>query len=158
MTDDLLEERQPLIPPGYVQMNWNEGFGRQIGPLYEKNNDDGTYTRAFIVGEHHTNGMRNCHGGMLMSFADMAVPHVISRKAHRFWVTVRLLTDFISGAKLGEFVEGTGELVGEDGDLFTVRGRIWCGDRTIMTAQGVFKALGERPAVNKRITVSEVAR
>jgi len=145
MTDDLLEELQPAIPPGYVQMNWMGGFGRQIGPLFEKNNPDGTYSWGFLVSDHHTNGMHNAHGGMLMSFADMAIGHVISQKVHRFWVTVRLLTDFISGAKLGEFVEGTGELVGQEADLFTVRGRIWTGDRTIMTAAGVFKSLGERP-------------
>ena len=144
MTDDLLEERQPLIPPGYVQMNWTQGFGRQIGPLYERYDESGNCTRAFIVGEHHTNGMKNCHGGMLMSFADMAVGHVISAKVRRFWVTVRLLTDFISAAQVGEFVEGTGEIVGQDGDLFTVRGRIWCGDRTLMTGSGVFKSLGAR--------------
>ena len=145
MTDDLLEERLPAIPEGYRQMNWTQGFGRQIGPLYERNEPGGGYTRGFLVSEHHTNGMQNAHGGMLMSFADMAVGHVISQKVHRFWVTVRLLTDFISGAKLGEFVEGTGELVGQEADLFTVRGRIWTGDRTIMTAAGVFKSLGERP-------------
>lgn len=90
--------------------------------------------------------MQNAHGGMLMSFADMAVGHVISKRSIASGLLARLLTDFISGAKLGEFVEGNGELVGQEGDLFTVRGRIWTGDRTIMTAAGVFKSLGERPS------------
>ena len=145
MTDDLLDEKLPDIPAGYVQMNWTQGFGRQIGPLYERNEPGGGYRRGFLVSEHHTNGMRNCHGGMLMSFADMAFGLPISLKVRRFWVTVRLLTDFISSAKVGDFVEGTGEIVGEEDDLYTVRGRIWTGERTIMTGTGVFKALGERP-------------
>ncbi len=145
MTDDLLDEKLPEIPAGYVQMNWTQGFGRQIGPLYERIVDENDYTRAFLVGEHHTNGMKNCHGGMLMAFADMAFGHAISLKVRRFWVTVRLLTDFISSAKIGDFVEGTGEIVGEEDDLFTVRGRIWVGDATIMTGTAVFKALGPRP-------------
>ncbi|MFO1238471.1 MAG: PaaI family thioesterase [Alphaproteobacteria bacterium] len=145
MTDDLLEERLPAIPEGYRQMNWTQGFGRQIGPLYERNEPGGGYTRGFLVSEHHTNGMRNCHGGMLMSFADMAFGHAITQKAHRYWVTVRLLTDFLSSASVGEFVEGTAEVMGEEDDLYTVRGRIWTGERTIMTGTGVFKALGERP-------------
>ncbi len=145
MTDDLLEERLPEIPAGYSLMNWHQGFGRQIGPLYEKDSADGTYLRGFLVSEHHTNGMRNCHGGMLMAFADMAFGHAISVNVHRYWVTVRLITDFISSARIGEFVEGTGEIVGADNDLFTVRGRIWTGDRVIMTGTGVFKALGTRP-------------
>lgn len=145
MTDDLLEEALPTIPEGYVQMNWTRGFGRQIGPLFERNIPGG-FSRAFLVSEHHTNGMKNCHGGMLMSFADMALGHAITARVHRFWVTVRLTTDFLSSAQLGEFVEGMGEIVGEDNDLYTVRGRIWTGDRTIMTATGIFKALGPRPA------------
>lgn len=157
MTDDLLEERNPLIPEGYVQMNWTQGFGRQIGPLYERVNADGTYARAFLVGEHHTNGMRNCHGGMLMSFADMAAGHAISMKAHRFWVTVRLLTDFLSSAEIGDFVEGTGEIVGEEDDLYTIRGRIWTRDKTIMTLNGVFKGLGARPARPDWIKAGEPA-
>ncbi|MDP2125620.1 MAG: PaaI family thioesterase [Parvibaculum sp.] len=145
MTDDLLEENSIVLPDGYQNLNWFHGFGRQIGPLYEKIETDGGYTRAFLVQEHHTNGMGNCHGGMLMAFADMAFGHAITMEVHRYWVTVRLLTDFLSGAKIGEWVEGTAEVVGREDDFFTVQGRIWCGDRTIMTGTGVFKALSERP-------------
>ena len=145
MTDDLLEDEGPLIPEGYRRMDWFRGFGRQMGPLYDRVGKDGTYSRAFLVCEHHTNGMRNCHGGMLMAFADIALGHVVSlAKPDHHWVTIRLLTDFISGAHLGEWVEGAGEVAGVDGDLFTVRGRIWTGERTLMTATGIFKALGPR--------------
>jgi acyl-coenzyme A thioesterase PaaI-like protein len=145
MTDDLIEEQLPEIPQGYERMNWFQGFGRVIGPLYERIQPDGNYTRAFLVSEQHTNGMRNCHGGMLMAFADMAFGHVISLRTHRYWVTVRLVTDFIAAAKMGDWVEGTADIVGEEDDLYTVRGRVWCGDQTLMTGTGVFKALGQRP-------------
>ncbi|MEN6542778.1 PaaI family thioesterase [Parvibaculum sp.] len=146
MTDDLLEESAFRLPEGYESMNWVRGFGRQVGPLYERINADGTYTRAFLVQDHHTNGMGNCHGGMLMAFADVAFGHAVSMAEHRYWVTVRLLTDFLSSAKVGEWVEGTGEVIGREEDFYTVQGRIWCGERTIMTGTGVFKTLGERPA------------
>ena len=145
MTDDLLEESVAVIPEGFQAMNWTQGFGRQIGPLYEKIGSDGSYVRAFLVQEHHTNGMKNCHGGMLMAFADMAFGHAVTMAHHRYWVTVRLLTDFLSPAEIGDWVEGTGEITGDEGDFITVRGRIWCGGRTIMSGTGVFKALGERP-------------
>jgi acyl-coenzyme A thioesterase PaaI-like protein len=149
MTDDLLEEYAPEIPEGYSRMNWFQGFGRQIGPLYERVNEDKTYTRAFLVSEAHTNGMKNCHGGMLMAFADMALGHAITLNANRYWVTVRMVTDFIEGASVGDWVEGTGTVAGQDGDLYTVTGRIWCADRIIMTATGIFKALGVRPPKRK---------
>jgi len=145
MTDDLIEENSFTIPDGFTQMNWVTGFGRQMGPLYESIRDNGDYTRAFYVADHHVNGMGNCHGGMLMAFADVAFGHCVSmRYRRRHWVTVRLLTDFVSGAKKGEWIEGTGEIVGEEEDVISVRGRIWCGERTIMTGTGVFKVLGER--------------
>lgn len=145
MTDDLLESDLPAIPPGYEPMQWTRGFGRQIGPLYQKNGPGDSYTRAFLVCEHHTNGMANCHGGMLMAFADTAFGHAVSmRKTDHYWVTVRLVTDFISAAKLGDWVEGSGEIVGEDDDIFTVSGRVWCGERTIATGTGIFKILGPR--------------
>lgn len=146
MTDDLLDDDAPFIPDGYRRMDWFRGFGRQIGPLYERIESDGSYTRAFLVGEHHTNGMNNCHGGMLMAFADTAFGHAVSMtNRDQYWVTVRLLTDFVAAAKLGDWVEGTGKVVGKDGDLFTVQGRLWCGDTTVMTGTGIFKTIGQRP-------------
>jgi len=145
MTDDLLEETAIPLPEGYQPLNWFSGFARQIGPLYERIEEDGRYTRAFLVQEHHANGMGNCHGGMLMAFADMAFGHAVTMAYHRYWVTVRLLTDFVSAARVGEWVEGTGTIIGDEDDFVTVQGRVWCGSRTIMTGTGVFKALGARP-------------
>jgi acyl-coenzyme A thioesterase PaaI-like protein len=96
---------------------------------------------AFRVEEHHANGMNNCHGGMLMSFADMAWGRVISNTREMGWVTIRLTTDFLSGAHMNDWVEGTSEIVAEQDDVFTVRGRIWCADRTLMTGTGVYKGI-----------------
>jgi acyl-coenzyme A thioesterase PaaI-like protein len=81
---------------------------------------------------------------MLMSFADMAWGRIISLRRSYSWVTVRLMCDFLSGAKLGDWVEGEGELIGEEDLLFTVRGRIWTGDRVLITGTGIFKALAPR--------------
>ena len=145
MTDDLLEETTPDIPPGFQRMNWFQGFGRAIGPLYELDHADGSYVRAFLVCEHHTNGMKNCHGGMLMAFADMALGHAVTMQTNRFWVTVRMVTDFVDAAHVGDWVEGTGTIAASEDDFFTVQGRIWSGPKVIMTATGVFKALGIRP-------------
>ncbi|HTQ14488.1 MAG TPA: PaaI family thioesterase [Rhizomicrobium sp.] len=146
MTDDLLDDDAPVIPEGYRRMDWFRGFGRQIGPLYERLGGELGYTRAFLVCEHHTNGMMNCHGGMLMAFADTAFGHAVSlRKRSHYWVTVRLVTDFLSAARLGDWVEGNAEVVGEEDGVFTVMGRIWCGERTVMAGTGVFKTLGPRP-------------
>ena len=144
MSDDLLDEEKFIVPEGFQLMQWSRGFGRTIGPFYERTEKDGGFTRAFLVEEHHTNGARNCHGGMLMAFADTVWGHSISSRRTHYWVTVRMVTDFLSPARLGEWVEGTSELVSTEDDMYTVKGRIWVGDRTIMSGTGVFKSIGRR--------------
>jgi acyl-coenzyme A thioesterase PaaI-like protein len=111
MSDDLTDAQAAALPEGYSLLNWSRGFGRQIGPLYEQRAGPGEATLGFRVEEHHTNGLGNCHGGMLMSFADMAWGRIISLRKSYSWVTVRLNCDFLSGARLGDFVEGLGELI-----------------------------------------------
>jgi len=143
MSDDLTEVQAAVVPDGYEINLWQRGFGRTVGPFYSRREADGRETLAFRVEEHHANGMNNCHGGMLMSFADMAWGRVISSQRSIGWVTVRLMTDFLSAARMGEWVEGTSEIVAEGDDLFTVRGRIWCGDRTLMTGTAVYKGIRE---------------
>lgn len=141
MSDDLTPGQAAVIPDGYVINLWQRGFGRTVGPFYSRRDDDNNETMAFRVEEHHANGMGNCHGGMLMSFADMAWGRVISNKREIGWVTVRLTTDFLSGAHMDDWVEGSSEIIAEQDDVFTVRGRIWCADRTLMTGTGVYKGI-----------------
>ena len=142
MSDDLTPVQAAVVPDGYVINLWQRGFGRTVGPFYSKR-DEATNVEvmAFRVEEHHANGMNNCHGGMLMSFADMAWGRVVSNQRQMGWVTVRLTTDFLSGAQMGDWVEGSSEIISEQDDIFTVRGRIWCAERTLMTGTGVFKGL-----------------
>jgi len=141
MSDDLTSNQAAVVPDGFVINLWQRGFGRTVGPFYSRRDADSTETMAFRVEEHHANGMNNCHGGMLMSFADMAWGRVISNSREMGWVTVRLTTDFLSGAHMGDWVEGSSEIIAEQDDVFTVRGRIWCADRTLMTGTAVYKGI-----------------
>jgi len=99
---------------------------------------------GFRVEDRHTNGLKNAHGGMLMSFADMAWGHVVSVETSSYWVTVRLTVDFLAGAHLGDWVEGDSDVLSREGDLFLVRGRVWTAERTLMAGSGLFKALAAR--------------
>jgi acyl-coenzyme A thioesterase PaaI-like protein len=142
MSDDLTEGQTAVVPDGFVINLWQRGFGRTVGPFYSsRDTSTNIEVMAFRVEEHHANGMNNCHGGMLMSFADMAWGRVISNQREVGWVTVRLVTDFISPALMGDWVEGTSEIIAEDGDIFTVAGRFWSGDRMLMTGTGVYMGI-----------------
>lgn len=143
MSDDASAPAQFEAPEGYVALDWRRGFVRQIGPLYRKQNTNG-YVMGFRVEDHHTNGMKNAHGGMLMSFADMAWGHVVSVETSSYWVTVRLTLDFLSSAHLGDWVEGASEVLSTEDELYVVRGRIWTGERLLITGTGVFKPIQPR--------------
>ena len=143
MSDDVEGAAQLRVPDGFQTLDWSRGFGRQIGPLYHKTDASGR-VMAFRVEDHHTNGLKNAHGGMLMTMADLAWGNVVSFERSTFWVTVRLTCDFLAAARLGDWVEGTGELISAEDDVYIVRGRVWSGDRTLVTGTGLFKALGPR--------------
>ncbi len=143
MTDDFNRYQTTELPPGYTQLAWHRGFGRQIGPLFEKR-EKGRLTRAFRVEEYHTNGMLNAHGGMLMTFADMAWGAAVENDEDTWWVTVRLVCDFLAGAPLGSFVEGGAVVIGRQEDVLTVEGCIWTGDKVIMRGTGIFKIIPRR--------------
>ncbi len=143
MSDDVQGPVRLDPPEGYEPLDWTRGFGRQIGPLYRRTGPAGT-TTGFRVEAHHTNGLQNTHGGMLMTLADMAWGNVVSFERSSFWVTVRLTCDFLEPAHLGDWVEGGGDLLSAEDGLYVVRGRLWCGERTLMVGSGVFKALGAR--------------
>jgi uncharacterized protein (TIGR00369 family) len=131
------------IPEGYALLEWRRGFAGQIGPLYRRVRD-GAVSTAFRVEDRHTNGMRNAHGGMLMTFADMAWGNIVSVETSSYWVTVRLTCDFLSAAQVGDWVEASGETLACDNGLYTVRGRVWRGEDTLMTGLGLFKAIEKR--------------
>lgn len=141
MSDD---ESAPFeAPEGYKALEWRRGFVHQIGPLYRRIVGE-TTTMGFRVEPHTTNGMSNAHGGMLMSFADMAWGHIVSVETSSYWVTVRLTCDFLSSAHLGDWVEGAGEVLSRADGLYIVRGRVWTGDRALMAGTGIFKAIQKR--------------
>ncbi|MGE0828749.1 MAG: PaaI family thioesterase [Hyphomonadaceae bacterium] len=144
MSDDVEARNPDVVPDGYEAMPWRRGFGRQVGPFYWRVRD-GSVTMGFRVEDHHTNGMNNAHGGMLMTFADMAWGRIVSIERSSFWVTVRITCDFLSSARLGDWVEASSEVMHEEDGLYTVRGRVWTGERVLMTGTGLFKAMDPRP-------------
>lgn len=143
MSDDLSAPVDFEIPDGFTPLHWRRGFVRQIGPLYRKV-QDGKSIMGFRVEEQHTNGMANAHGGMMMTFADMAWGQVVSIETSSYWVTVRLTLDFLSSAHLNDWIEGAGEVMSTEDGLYVVRGRIWTEDRVLVTGTGVFKPIAKR--------------
>lgn len=101
------------VPAGMKEMSFM-GFMAMTGPLWGRLDPaDGLPVMGFRVEPRHCNPMHNCHGGMLMTFADMLLGFTVSVAVggKKFLPTVNLTGDYVGPAPLGSWVEGKGRLV-----------------------------------------------
>ena len=131
-------------PPGFELAPPRSGFTGNNGPWYEKREGD-KLLRAFRVLPKHVNALGIAHGGMLMAFADSVLARAAHSETRRTIVTMRMICDFVGPARLGDWVEGSAEVTRATRHLAFVRGRIWTGNRTVLTVSGIFNAVRARP-------------
>lgn len=100
------------VPAGWTELPLSRGFARVNGPVYGRVAPSGNLMMGFRVGEAHLNGLRVCHGGMLMTVADMLLCFTVTWADPRIFVlTVSMGSDFLSSAQAGQWVEGEGRLL-----------------------------------------------
>ena len=130
---------------GYSVWKGVDRFEDYVGPLYYKTDADGTVRCAFIIDEKHVNGQNSVHGGMLMTFADYAV-FVIAQDAlqDKRAVTVSFTCDFTAGAKMGTFVESTGEIVHQTGGMVFMRGTVFSEESVLLRYSALLKKFREK--------------
>lgn len=120
------------VPPGFAPRPVTGGFLVASGPIYARRDPAGGPTAfGLLVQAQHCNGMDMCHGGMLATFADVALGlgGFEQAGAKGFFITISLTTDFLAPAPLGAWVECRPELVRAT--------------RTMVFAQGVFRVPGQ---------------
>ncbi len=140
-----IKTNQDLLENGYATWGDVDPFEDLIGPFYLKDNGDGTNRAAFVAeAERHCNGGGMLHGGLLMSFADFALFAIAKKALGGFGVTVAFNSEFVSAGQAGELVEATGEIMRDTKSLIFVRGKIFSGDRTIMSFSGIIKKVRGR--------------
>ena len=132
----------PAPPPGYKVIKlWPKGhFADVNGPLYRKI-EEGRLTIAFRVEPRHCNPFGNCHGGMLMTFADMVLGmgSNFAEKLNRFLPTVNLTGDFLAPAPLGSWVEAQAEVLRVTRNLVFSQCMITADGAPALRASGIMK-------------------
>jgi len=119
-----------------------DGYPALIGPFWARREGEG-WRYGFLAEPRHINTGGVVHGGMLMSFADDVLGMTVWEAAGRKpCTTVQLNTHFIAPVRLGEFVEGQAEVMRATRTVVFVRGLLRVGDRTTVSADGVWKILG----------------
>jgi acyl-coenzyme A thioesterase PaaI-like protein len=127
-----------LPPDGFEPHLSAGGYSNHNGPFYQKLVGQENY-RGFYLLDRHCNSMGIAHGGLLVSFADALLGMAVYRKRREAPITMRLTSDFIASARVGDWVEGKSTVSAvEDGVVFA-NADIYVDQRTVLLAQGVFR-------------------
>ncbi|WP_425062792.1 PaaI family thioesterase [Pyruvatibacter mobilis] len=130
-------------PPAGFEESTNRGpFTTHNGPFFHKINEDGSFVHAFRAAEQHCNGMGIVHGGLVTAFADGLMGTAVWRATDIVGLTIRLNADFLSIAKVGDWVEGTATVTRATRSVAFVEASVQVKTRPILHATGVFKLMG----------------
>lgn len=100
------------MPPGFKPWPRTSPFGDAAGPLLFRRDGD-ALTFAATVEERHTNATGGAHGGMLSTFADLALGYAaaFSTDPPTPMRTVALTIDFIGPVVVGDFLTATPQVL-----------------------------------------------
>ncbi len=131
------------VPPGYRLLDKRSAFGMLVGPVFQRDDAEGS-TFGFRVQPKHLNLGGFAHGGMLATFADIVLGQFPSRDFEQVTVTIRLVMDYLAPAKEGDWVEGRPLVTRRTRALVFAETTIVAGHRPLLSASAVFKIL-DRP-------------
>lgn len=135
-------DQAALLASGWQRVN-STGFVDYAGPFWQRRDGD-QVAMGLVIEDHHTNShLGTVHGGLVMTFADNALGLgvVAALGGALNCSTVSLQTQFVSAAKIGEFIICYPEIVRKTRNLVFVRGLIQVEDRVVATADGIWKVL-----------------
>lgn len=129
-------DKQP--PPGFEEMPEGLGFTDVLRPVYRRAGDIPAI--GMFVQPAHTNLINICHGGVLMTLADVGAAWAInSRRGEvRPAPTLSLGFDFINAAREGDWLQAAADRVTVKRRVGFSSGVITCGDRLICRFSGTF--------------------
>jgi len=117
-------------------------FNLAAGPYWLRRDSHGPVV-AILTEERHSNGhLGTVHGGVLMTFADVALGvRVVDAIGEPLCATSQLSYSFAGAARCGQLLSCRPELVRKTSALVFVRGLIRADDKTIGSAEGIFTIL-----------------
>jgi acyl-coenzyme A thioesterase PaaI-like protein len=138
-----------IDPESLKSAGWTSFKGRNFtglaGPFWARGQNADREIGLLVEERHSNDHMGILHGGALMTFADIALGWGAAEALNGApCVTVQLQLHFVAGAKVGEFVSCKPEVVRRTAHLVFVRGLIKAGDKTVASADGIWKQLEAR--------------
>jgi len=134
------------VPAGFVPLPFkgDEHFLSLTGPLYAKR-ENKTLVLGLRVEQRHCNIAGICHGGMLMTFADMQLglgARFDSEEEFGFMPTVSMTADFLAPAPRGAWIEGRTDLLRSTRNFLFCQCIVTSNGAPAMRASGIMKLGG----------------
>lgn len=128
------------IPPGFEPAGFTPGFLDHGGPYYVGAATQGVCVVGLLIRPHHINYQDAAHGGVISTFADVALSHAVydAERPRLTPSTVTLTVNYLAGARLGDWLEARVRIDRLGGRTAYTSGAIWRGDEAIATMSGVF--------------------
>lgn len=132
--------RDADIPSGFVPAGFTPGFLDHGGPYYLGAPLDGVQMIGLLIRPHHINYRDAAHGGVISTFADVALSHAVydAERPRLAPSTVTLTVNYLTGARLGDWLVARVRIDRLGGRTAYTSGGIWRGDTVIATMSGVF--------------------
>ena len=123
------------------------GFTGLVGPFWRHRDENGAPSIGLIIEERHCNlHLGTLHGGVVMTFADIALGSGVSHAlGHSRCATASLQTQFVAVARVGQLLTCKAEVVRASKQLVFVRGLVIADERIIANADGIWKVMDEAP-------------
>jgi uncharacterized protein (TIGR00369 family) len=118
-------------PEGFIPLPRGLGFSDSLQPTYRRIEGD-SVSIGMVIDRQHSNSRGICHGGALTTLADIAAATGVNVASERRGgtPTINLSMDFISAARLGQWVQA-------DIHLVTLKRRFGFSSGAIVSAEGV---------------------
>ncbi|QFT76232.1 PaaI family thioesterase [Erythrobacter sp. THAF29] len=130
----------PKPPEGFTRAPFSPGFLDYGGPYYLKPVPDAPQIVGLRIMAHHINYRDAAHGGVLSTFADVALSHAVydAERPRLAPSTVTLSVNYLAGAKLGDWLEARVRIDRMGGSTAYTSGQITREGEAIATMTGVF--------------------
>lgn len=135
----MTETEHETVPDDFEPMPEGLGFVDGLKPLFRRYLNN-TVDFGLRVSPQHCNSLGICHGGVIMTLADIAAASGATLASERRAAapTVNMSVDFISAGKLGQWLHTELEGVSARKTFGFAHGRVMHGERVVARFNGTF--------------------
>lgn len=124
-----------------------EGFNRTVGPVRFARAGENEWHACLEIEDRHINSGGVCHGGVLLTLADIAMGAASFEAADRHpCATIEMGGHFLAATKRGQLALAVARQERGVRDLSFMSSVVYAGGRPVMRASGIWKYLASKAA------------